>query len=368
MRTMVVVLVVSIHACATYSHVGRWYVAEPPEYPLVITLAFAFWQAHLQSFFMGLLFLVAGYLAELSLKQKGSSGFARERLRRLGLPTLFYVLVLNPVILFAINPNAAPIGSPWVAYEKYLGSGRFLAGTGPMWLAEALLVFCLALGAIHSTRPAATASSNGGRVPGSGALFIWGAALVAATFLVRTIEPVGRSTLNLELGNFPQYVACFVTGTLAAKGRWLVPLARSRAARWAGWMAFILGPPLLAGVLVAGNIFKGNPLSGFFGGWNLPSLGFTAWEQLTGLGLGLGALAFCSGKLTQETSLARWLNERSFGVYLFHPVVLVLGALALRRWDINPFFKVSLLTGSGLIGSYLISDLGRRIPGFKHLL
>ena len=53
-----IVLVVNMHACVTYSHVGSWYVNEQPEPGMPVKLAFAFWQGHLQAFFMGLLFFL----------------------------------------------------------------------------------------------------------------------------------------------------------------------------------------------------------------------------------------------------------------------------------------------------------------------
>jgi fucose 4-O-acetylase-like acetyltransferase len=366
---MVIVLAVNMHACVTYSHVGSWYVNEPPDYPLAFKLVFLFWQGHLQSFFMGVLFLVAGYFAYGSLARKGPAGFARERLLRLGAPTLLYMLVLHPLIVFAINPNGDHYGSRGAAYGQYLYRGRFLGGSGPMWFAAALLVFSVALAGLASLLPSAmTRKDTAPRAPGAGAIVIWGLAAVAFTFIVRTAEPLGTSVLNMQLGYFPQYVLAFGTGFAAAKGRWLVPLARSSAARRAGWMGLLFGPVALAVVLFRGGILNGEGLAPFSGGWNLRSLGLAAWDQLAGLGLGLGALAFCSGKLNKSTRLSRWLNARSFGVYLFHPVVLILVTLAMRPLDINLFFKVSILTGAGLAGSYLVSDLGGRIPGLRSLL
>ena len=49
-------------------------------------------------------------------------------------------------------------------------------------------------------------------------------------------------------------------------------------------------------------------------------------------------------------------------------MILILATIALRRTDVNLFFKVSLLTGAGLIGSFLISDVARRIPGLRRLV
>lgn len=368
LRTMAIVLVVNMHACVTFSHVGSWYVQEPPDPPLLIKLIFAFWQGHLQAFFMGLLFLLAGYFAFGSLERRGPAGFMRERLVRLGLPTLFYMVVLQPLIIFVINPEGNTFVSRWASYGRYLARGRFIGGSGPMWFAAALLVFSAALAALWAPLPAIRAQAPARGAPGPGALWAFGLALVATTFAVRIVEPLGTDVLNMQLGYFPQYVLAFGAGFAAARGRWLVPLARSAAARRAGWMGLILGPLALAGVLLAGGLLGGKGMGSFSGGWNLPSLGLAAWEQLAGLGLGLGAVAFCSGKLTESTRLSRWLNDRSFGVYLLHPVVLILITVAMRPLDMNPFFKVSLLTGAGVACSFLVSDLARRVPGLRRLV
>src|SRR5450432_4230272 len=95
LRTLVILLVVNMHACVTYSHVGDWYAMSKVEPSLAEKLPFIVWQGHLQSFFMGLLFFVSGYFVHGSLSRRGPGSFARERLVRLGLPTLFYMLVIH---------------------------------------------------------------------------------------------------------------------------------------------------------------------------------------------------------------------------------------------------------------------------------
>jgi peptidoglycan/LPS O-acetylase OafA/YrhL len=116
---------------------------------------------------------------------------------------------------------------------------------------------------------------------------------------------------------------------------------------------------------VASGVLKGKGSGDLMGGWHLASLGLSAWEQLAGVGLGLGALSFCSRRLDTSTPLSRWLSERSFGVYLLHPPVLILLTLALRRFDIDLFFKVSIATGACLACSFLLADIARRIPGLR---
>jgi peptidoglycan/LPS O-acetylase OafA/YrhL len=369
LRTMAIVLVVNMHTCVTYSHVGSWYVTERPDPPLVTKIAFLFWQGHLQAFFMGILFLLGGYFAHGSLRRRGTAGFLRERLMRLGAPTLLYMAVLHPLIIFVINPWGSDHGPLPAAYLGYLLSGRFLSGTGPMWFAAALLLFSAALAGWRLIRPGTDANVvQAGRLPGSVALGMFAIVMVAATFLVRTVQPIGRSILNMQLCFFPQYIMAFGAGVAAARGGWLLPLARSVLARRAGWAGLVLGPAALAGVLAAGGVFSGRGTDSITGGWHLAALGLAAWEQLTGLCLGLGALAFCSGRLNMATPLSRWLSDRSFGVYLFHPPVLILFTLALRRLDADPFFMVSILTAAGLAGSFLVSDVARRIPGLRAVL
>ena len=82
LRTLVILLVVNLHACVTYSHVGDWYAMSEHEPTLVQKIPFIIWETHLQSFFMGVLFFISGYFAFGSLMRKGSRQFARERLIR----------------------------------------------------------------------------------------------------------------------------------------------------------------------------------------------------------------------------------------------------------------------------------------------
>jgi len=380
LRTFVIVLVVNMHACGTYSRIGGWYnISEGPEPSLPVKIAFAFWQAHLQSFFMGILFLIAGYFAHGSIQRRGPTGFIRERLVRLGLPTLFYMLALNPLIVFVINPNGNEQGPLAIAYWRYVVDGGFLGGSGPMWFTAALFLFSAAFTLWQVLRPrpeAVNSAKDGGahgdgaprRVPAAGLFWAWGLLLVAATFLVRTIQPIGTSILNMQLCFFPQYIIAFGAGIAAAEGDWLETLAQSTFARNAGWSGLVLGPVALASVLVGGGVLRGVDPAVFSGGWHWAALGYAGWEQLTGLAIGLGAMAFCAKKLNVMTPRLRWISDRSFGVYLFHPPILILFTLVLRYLVANSFFKVSLLTAAGLMGSYLVADLARRLPVLRKIV
>jgi hypothetical protein len=42
--------------------------------------------------------------------------------------------------------------------------------------------------------------------------------------------------------------------------------------------------------------------------------------------------------------------------------------LALRRFDLDAYFKVSILTATGLAASFLAADVARRAPGLRSIV
>ena len=97
LRWVMIVLVLSMHAADTYSPLGNWYFVDRRPIGLPTLAFFAGWQMFLQSFFMGLLFFIAGCFVPPSLDRKGPKRFLRDRLVRLGLPMLLYMLVIGSV-------------------------------------------------------------------------------------------------------------------------------------------------------------------------------------------------------------------------------------------------------------------------------
>ncbi len=369
LRTASILLVVNMHACVTYSHVGDWYMMSKIEPTMEAKVPFIVWQGMLQSFFMGLLFFLAAYFAASSLARRGPGGFTRERLVRLGLPALFYMLVIHPFILLGLNPWDYNFGPPGAFYLRYVTTGRFLGSSGPLWFAVALLLFSLVLAALTALRANSSAapSTAATTLPPSGQkIFLIGFSLGVATFAVRLVQPIGTNVLNLQLCFFVQYIAWFAAGLHAARHGWLLPLAASRTAKTAGWLALIGGPVAMITLLALGA--KNASPEIFFGGAHWQAAGLALWEQLTGLGLALGALALFSRRANVDTPFLRWLSDRSFGVYVLHAPVLVALAMLFRALPQNLYALVALLTITGLLASYALVDLARRIPGLRAIL
>lgn len=366
LRTLVILLVVSMHACVTYSHVGDWYVMAERVPSLPEKLVFIFWQAHLQSFFMGLLFFISGYFAHGALGRHGPGRFLRERAVRLGLPTLLYMLVIHPFILLGLNPWHADFPPFAEFYVRYLLTGRFLGSSGPLWFAFALLIFCVVLVVWRRVRPAGATAGNAA-VPGAAQLWRFGLLLAVGTFAMRLCQPLGTNVLNFQLGYFVQYVAAFAAGVAAARSGWLLPLSASATARRAGRLALVGGPVLLLVLVVAliKHPVGGDPQNG---GWHWQALALAGWEQLTGLGLSLGLLALFARRFNRDGPVLRWLADRSFAVYVLHPPVLIALMMAYRALPQVPLALAVLLTLTGLAASYALADLARRVPGLRAIL
>jgi len=365
LRTAMILLVVNMHACVTYSYVGSWYYNAPPEPSIPAKIPFLEWQAHLQAFFMGLLFFIGGYYADRSLTRRGTKAFLGERVRRLGLPALLYMVAIHPFIVMILHPGYPASQTPGKDYLAYLSSGRFLGSSGPMWFAVALLIFSLLLAMVARRIPKIDSGPFQLRVKH---VVMLGVGIGFASFLVRTIQPLGSSILNMQLCYFPQYIVVFILGVWASRRDVLASLAASPISNKAGLWALILGPITLIGVVAASLPIPDHGPAKFVGGWNPVAFGLATWEQLVGVSLGLGCMWLCAARLNLRTRLSAWLADRSFGVYLFHPPILVGLALLMQPYRTNPYVMTIILTVVGLVASFAVADLARRIPLLNKIL
>lgn len=363
LRTFTIALVVNMHACCTYSHVGGWYMTEGPDLSMNAKIPYFFWQGHLQAFFMGLLFFLAGHYAARALARRDSGAFLKERFRRLVLPSFLYMLALHPFIVVGLNPYGIPAKEvlPWLG--RYYTSLKVVAGNGPLWFALALFVFCLAFalfpkGVRQQTAPKAP--------PSVAKLLGFGTFLILATFLMRLWQPIGQNILNFQLCFFPQYILAFAVGAVSWRQGWLETLARTRRAKTLGWCGLVGGPILLT-LSAALRPPVGNPPE-LVGGWNLAAFLYSFWEQAAGLGLGLGCLALFVRLFDKETRASRWLSDHSFAVYVIHAPVLVALTMVFASLQAPVAAKILLLTITGLVASYALAWPLRKIPALGRIL
>lgn len=369
LRWLMITLVVSMHAAVTFSGLGSWYYVEAAPLDPASMTVFAFYQSHLQAFFMGLLFLIAGYFVPGAYERKGPRRFLADRAVRLGVPTLLYVAVIQPSVSYYLC--RVPRGGPFpslasVGRDYYLGL-RFLGGTGPMWFALALLVFCVVYAVVRRWGWPQPVSQTDAALPTAGG--IGGLILVIAltAFLVRLVQPIGTSVWNLQLGFFAQYVFLFAVGILAWHRNWLLRLHPEVGRRWF-WSAAVGGPVLWLGMMIMGRDGT-DSFKAFMGGWRWQSAAYALWESFFGVAFSLGLLVQFRERFNHQGRLARLLSDNAFAVYVFHPPLLIAVTFLLRGPGLAPLLKFAVASVMGVAVCFLASHLVlRRIPGLRRVL
>jgi fucose 4-O-acetylase-like acetyltransferase len=365
LRWTMILLVISMHAADTYSPLGNWYYTDRSPLSTPALLFFAAWQMYLQSFFMGLLFFVAGYFTPSSLDRKGRMQFVRDRAFRLGLPVLFYMFVLGPLTeyFFAHSWNSTEPTSFANEWLKHIRNGQFLQENGPLWFCLALLIFSVVYA--MSSRPQSTAEVSR-KAPGTLALI--GFALVMATleFLIRWAFP-GLVVLNMHIGDFSQYILLFAAGVFAARGGWLPKLSFRAGMTWLG-IVLPCGFAAWLIMLPRGGALSGNARA-FFGGWYWQSAAFDLWECFTCVAISFGLLVLYREYFNAQARWSRFLSANAFAVYVFHPPIVIAGARLLHGLVWHPMAKFGVLTAFAAVVSFALSAaVFRRIPLLGRIL
>lgn len=358
LRASVTLLVVLHHTALTYGAIGGWYYREiAPSQTLSSRLLILFCTLN-QAWFMGLFFLVAGYFTPGSLERRGAQAFARERLLRLGVPLVVFATLIGPATI-ALARTAA--NRPFVGALLYRWRNGLLE-PGPLWFAEALLIFTglyLLLRRIRPTPPAPMA------FPSNRALLIAALATGCVAFLLRLEWPVGVNVAALQLGYFASYVVLFAAGCLGARGRWLESVPAEQARLW-GRIAGAATPIFPAVALLAPHfsVLQGRAE----GGWNVQAAVYAFWEPFVAWGVILALLRFFQRRFADPSDFWRGLSRRAFLIYIVHPPILVGVALAWRSVAAPPLIKFAITGLATCLLCYLAAGLLLRAPAVRRVV
>ncbi len=119
LRIALITLVVLHHLSITYGHSGGWYYYEgkPDE---LTTILFTIFNIINQAFFMGFFFMISGYFTPGSYERKGTRLFLKDRLYRLGIPILFFLIFIIPLLRYVLAINIKHYkGSLWQFLAQY---------------------------------------------------------------------------------------------------------------------------------------------------------------------------------------------------------------------------------------------------------
>ena len=142
LRAALVILVVLHHVAVVYVGIIPFYYIDPPKSAdslggLVLFL-FTFFN---QAWFMGALFLLAGYFTPGSYDRKGSGSFLKSRMVRLGIPLVVWIFVISPFSF--IGGFLDPV--PWItepfSWQTFWQMYPGFIGIGVAWFLALLLIF-----------------------------------------------------------------------------------------------------------------------------------------------------------------------------------------------------------------------------------
>jgi glucans biosynthesis protein C len=282
---------------------------------------------------------------------------------------LFYMFVLGPITEYFIAHSwtstvPTSFSNEWI---KHIRNGQFLQENGPLWFCLALLIFSLAYAALRGTHPEASAEQKEEEPPRTAKLIRFALLIAASTFLVRLVQPSGATFLNMQLGDFPQYILLFIAGVAAARERWLLKLDWPLARRW---LLIILPVGFAAWFAI---LFAGGALSGggtvYSGGWHRQAASLDLWESFTGVAICFGLLASFRIRFNSQGRLTKFLSDNAFSAYVFHPPFVIIAARLLQSVLWLPILKFVVVTLLGAAASFSLSAvLFRRIPVLRRIL
>jgi glucan biosynthesis protein C len=367
LRTFAIILVFVVHIAITYGAPGLWYYKEGQ----LIGLQYYFFLAFnciCQAFFMGLLFLLAGYFTPASYDRKGPGQFVLDRLIRLWLPVGVFVFLIDPFIQYALISAGvlpSPTGLP-ITMQAFLGlfTNPFNGlGFGPLWFIEALFYFTL----IYMVWRLAFRSPTKKRpVPSNLTIAILAVALGAASFLVRIWLPVGYQfdLLGFQLPFFPQYIVFFIVGIFAFRGDWLLTLPAKTGMRWLRIAAVLLIVFLgmLSFTVVTGTVGL------FFGGLTWQAASFAFWEQSFAVSISIGLIVWFRERWNFQNRFTKMLSDNSYAAYFLQAPILVGLALGLATIEMPLALKFLAVVPFGVALCFMIAHLVRKIPKVDRVL
>jgi peptidoglycan/LPS O-acetylase OafA/YrhL len=349
LKAFLIAGIIAAHAFMGYSEFGSWTYQDIQEVTLseVTETIFVVAAVSLGALFlMGLFFLLSGLMAQDSLARRGPRRFATERLVRFGIPFALYTLLIWPLLEWALLEPHFHRGSYWIWFtddDPYLDNG-------PMWFVGVLLLFSLVLAAWRRYRPPAPA----GHEPLQARWLVPVALVVGAvTFAIRIALPAdSNQPLNAHIWAWPEYLAMFGLGVIAARRGWLRPVP-SEISRPAGITTLVCIVLLTAMVLSTDPL--GLEMEDWLGGWSIPAFLSAMLEGVIVVAAPVWVLSFAQRRLNGTGPIRRAMARGSYAAFMLQGPVIVGLEVAFRHAPLPGDLKAVLVATLGIAVSFALA-------------
>jgi peptidoglycan/LPS O-acetylase OafA/YrhL len=341
LRALLAILVVLHHSAQPYGPGGGWWIVSDP-YNIIDYVVLGVFMAVNASFFMGLFFMVSAYFVPSSLERKGAAKFMKDRLVKLGVPILIFMIGVFPIM-------------------GYLLQGQPSITLGHLWFLAMLLIFSTVYAAYWLVKKPSSKVKKA--FPGNATIAAFAVVMALLTFFVGIWSPENNWVpLGLfEPYHLTQYAMLFAAGIIAYREGWIDAIPEATAKLWSR----------VAILMVILLIFVGGLTNSteFSGGLRLGSLLGTTWEAFMCVSMCIALLALFKNRFNTQGPIAKALANNSFTVYLIHIPIIVFLQYMLIGVAIDPLIKFAIVGAIGVPAAFAISHyVIRRLPYAKYIL
>lgn len=367
LRIYLTILVFLHHITMAYGGSGGWILNESTFYPIdgATQIVFMLFNAINQSYFMAFFFLLAGYFTPRSFEKKGGSTYFRDRMIRLGIPIVVYLIFISPVTEFIVRIYA--YNQSWTFEEVILNRIKtFTIGVDHLWFILALLIFAGVYMLYRRTRSACSPDSEK-PFPRDRVIFASIIIIAGLTYVVRIFSPIGTvSIFNFQLAHFTSYIFMFWVGILAYYGKWFDKLGSAQAKHWISIaICVVIAFPLLLVLMVD---LSAPDITPFFGGFTVESLIFSFWESSALLSITIGTLYVFKTRLNGTNRVLENMSGSAYTAYIIHAIIIVGFQIFLLPIVMSALFKAIIVAIIATPMIFGFSAIIRKIPRFSRVL
>lgn len=326
------------------------------------------------SFFMALMFLLAGLFTGPSLARKGAGGFVFDRFARLGLPFIVAAGVLAPLAYYPafLQREAATHATGFVDAWAKLG----VWPAGPAWFLWVLLAFSVLAALLQATLPrgleALGCAGEWCRERPARLVGVWiVAALLAYMPVVMKVNYMHWASWGpffVQTSRVLLYALYFFYGVALGwrengAREWVAPDG-SLARRWVRWQ--IAAGVAFVGFMVAVVVTSIKASRGEFSlSWGVAA---GVLMIVSGVLTSTGLLAWAARKRSVENAFWASLRRNAYGIYLVHYAVVIWLQFALLRVSLPGIVKALFVTVVGVALSWALTATLRRLSGLRAIL
>jgi hypothetical protein len=324
------------------------------------------------TFFMALMFLLAGLYAWPALAARGAAGFLRERALRLGIPFLASCAVLAPLAYYPAwlqrggQGGYAAYANDWLALPNW--------PAGPAWFLWVLLAFAIGAAVVHRLAPSlrARAARFGewcASRPFRAFLLLAGAAVavyVPGERVFGAYEWLSFGPFFAQTARIGLYALYFAFGMALGAGGVprLFAADGALAVRWKRWANLALLPffAMIALVVAIFTLMAKGPV---------PVALVVAADIMfcvAGAAISFAAIGLVAKRVRGGGPIATSLERCAFGIYLVHYVYVSLLLYLMLGVPLPGAAKAGIVFAGALAASWATTAAVLRIPAVARVI